>query len=83
MEVGGPPFLPEDTCPLAVTVFPGLLCTGLTPGPTTGELEPTGGGGFQSGGGEEVVGVPRCDFLPMDVNAGTGGGGEMGAPGEE
>lgn len=78
-EVGGPPFLPKATCPLAA-VLPGLLCTKLTPGPTLELFELTGGWGLQLGGGLEAVGLLLdCAFFPLDVRSGTGGGDEAGA----
>ncbi len=77
VEVGGPPFLPRAACPLT-TVLPGLLCTGLTPGPMAELSELTGGRGLQSGVGLEAVGVV-LDFFPLDVRTGTGGGDETGA----
>lgn len=81
VEVAGPPFLPEPPCFLAVKVFPGLLPVKLTTGPTVEVFESTGRCGFQSGGGIGVlgvVGVLGCDFFPLCVMVGTGGGGETG-----
>lgn len=76
VEVGGPPFLPKAACPLP-TVLPDLLCSGLNPGPMVELLEPTGGWGFQSGGGPD-----DGAFFPMGVRTGIGGGDETGAAGE-
>lgn len=78
VEVGRPPFLPEESCALPAPVLPVFLGTGLTTGLIAELFGLPGGGGLQSGGGMGLLGEHCWDFFPLVGTVAAFNGDEAG-----